>query len=66
MPQGSTLGRLFFVKHIKILYLYNRKIEPIVKLYAYGTSLFPVVHDSTTVVNIFHKNLEKISEPSYI
>ena len=45
VPQESFLDPLFFLIHINDL---SESIESTVKLFADGTSLFSVVHDSNT------------------
>ena len=59
VPQGSILGLLFFLICINDL---SDGLLSTVKLFANGTSLFSVVHDSNISVNELNNDLQKTSE----
>ena len=62
VPQRSILGPLFF-----LMYINNLSFDIIsrVKLFAYDTSLFYIVHDPNTLANELNEDLQKISEWAY-
>ena len=62
VAQGSILGPLFFVIYINDL---SDDLVSTVKLFADGTSLFSVVHESNISANELKNDLQKISEWAY-
>ena len=59
ISQGSILGRLFFLIYINDL---SDGLTSNPKLFAYGTSLFSVVHNINSTANYLNSNLMKISK----
>ena len=62
VPQGSVLGLLFVLIYINDL---SDDLVSTIKLFADGTSLFSVVHDSNISANELNNDLQKISEWAY-
>ena len=62
VPQGSILGLLFFLIYINDL-SDNLITNP--KLFADGTSLFSIVHESNATANDLNNDLAKINDWAY-
>ena len=62
VPQGSVLGRLFFLIYIDYL---SENLKSTVKLFADDTSTFHVVKYLNTSAEILNHDLTRISEWAY-